>query len=55
MKKFVQSKGGYNPADELGTTLQSLRQVQRIVEVTQPIKNWVTLIVMLRVDDAAHS
>ena len=23
MKRFVQSKGGYNPADELGTTLQS--------------------------------
>ena len=23
MKKFVQSKGGYNPADELGTSLQS--------------------------------
>ena len=23
MKKFVQSKGGYNPADEVGTSLQS--------------------------------
>ena len=23
MKKFVQSKGDYNPADELGTSLQS--------------------------------